>query len=122
MIDPTYKEWLEAEDRVEAYYNRTAAKPYRSVVEAAFDLSRPHSQPSDDTPGQALYEQWCDPDEGLERYWHFLSVMEQDRWERLAESVRTAIQMVELAAYPLQHISVKEDDEELIVVQPEWKW
>lgn len=46
---------------------------------------------SERTYGQTLYEQWCDPDEGLKRYWHFLSAMEWDRWERLAESIRTTV-------------------------------
>jgi hypothetical protein len=70
---------------------------------------------SEKTHGQALYELWCEPDEGLKRYWHFLSVTEQGRWERLAESIRTTIQMTTA----LQHIPVEEDDEELIVAQPE---
>ncbi len=66
------------------------------------------------THGQVLYELWCEPDEGLKRYWYFLSAMEQGRWERLA-SIRTA----------LQHLPRQEYDEELIrnepTANPEWR-
>jgi hypothetical protein len=67
------------------------------------------------TPGEALYLQWCGDVLPEDKYWQLMRTSEQDRWERLAESIRITIQTVELEAYFLQHIPVEECDEELIV-------